>query len=126
MVDKSLFFNINDLNQGVARELTDGVSTRIFPGENAMISVVRITANRRGQIHSHPEEQWGLLLEGAGIRIQDGKEHRVGPGDLWCTPGNTEHGFIAGENGAVILDIFSPPREEYKIQGRGYGVDGSE
>lgn len=70
MVDKSLFFNINDLNQGIARELTDGVSTRIFPGENAMISVVRITANRRGQIHSHPEEQWGLLLEGDGIRIQ--------------------------------------------------------
>jgi len=126
MVDKSLFFNINDLSQGIARELTDGVSTRIFAGENAMVSVVRITANRRGQIHSHPEEQWGLLLEGDGIRIQGGKEYQVGPGDLWCTPENTEHGFIAGENGAVILDIFSPPREEYKIQGRGYGVDGSE
>jgi quercetin dioxygenase-like cupin family protein len=57
MVDKSLFFNINDLSQGIARELTDGVSTRIFAGENAMVSVVRITENRRGQIHSHPEEQ---------------------------------------------------------------------
>ena len=48
MVDQSLFFNINDVNQGIAREFTDGVSTRIFPVEHAMISVVRITANRRG------------------------------------------------------------------------------
>jgi quercetin dioxygenase-like cupin family protein len=119
---EQLFFNLNDLNQGIPRDLTDGVKTRIFPGENVMISVVRITPNRKGDIHSHPQEQWGVLLEGSGVRIQDGVEHTVTQGDFWCTPGDVPHGFIAGPDGAVILDIFSPPREEYKKIGKGYGA----
>lgn len=114
------FFNLHDLSQGIARDLTDGVRTRIFPGENVMISVVRITPNRAGEIHHHPQEQWGVMLEGSGVRIQDGVEHPVKAGDFWQTPGNVPHGFIGGPDGAVILDIFSPPREEYKQAGSGF------
>lgn len=114
------FFNLHDLSQGIARDLTSGVRTRIFPGENVMISVVRITANREGEIHHHPQEQWGVMLEGSGVRIQDGVEHPVKAGDFWQTPGNVPHGFRGGPEGAVILDIFSPPREEYKKSGSGF------
>jgi len=114
------FFNLHDLSQGIVRDLADGVKTRIFPGENVMVSVVRITPNRAGQIHHHPQEQWGVLLEGSGVRVQDGVEHPVKAGDFWQTPGNVPHGFIAGPDGAVILDIFSPPREEYKKGGAGF------
>jgi quercetin dioxygenase-like cupin family protein len=114
------FFNLHDLSQGIARDLADGVKTRIFPGENVMVSVVRITPNRAGEIHHHPQEQWGVMLEGSGVRIQDGVEHLVKAGDFWQTPGSVPHGFIAGPDGAVILDIFSPPREEYKQGGTGF------
>ena len=114
------FFNLNDLGQGIVRDLADGVKTRIFPGENVMISVVRITPNRAGEIHHHPQEQWGVLLEGSGVRVQDGVEHPVKAGDFWQTPGNVPHGFVAGPEGAVILDIFSPPREEYRKTGSGF------
>ena len=31
------FFNIDDMSQGIARTLTDGITTRIFPGLQAMI-----------------------------------------------------------------------------------------
>ena len=51
------FFHIDDLSQGLPRELADGVTTRIFPGEQAMLSVVRLEANAKGSLHSHPEEQ---------------------------------------------------------------------
>ena len=57
------FFNIDDKSQGIARTLTDGITTRIFPGEKSMVSVVRIEPNAVGAIHSHPQEQWGLMLE---------------------------------------------------------------
>ena len=30
------------MEQGIARDLDDGISTRIFPGKQAMLSVVRI------------------------------------------------------------------------------------
>lgn len=57
-------------------------------GEHAMLSVVSFERRSEGLIHSHTEEQWGVLLEGSGIRIQDGVEVPVGQGDFWHTPGH--------------------------------------
>jgi len=117
------FFNLDDLNQGMKRELAPGLSTRIFPGEQAMLSVVTVEPNANGTVHHHPEEQWGLLLEGSGVRIQGGEEVPVSVGDFWRSPGGVPHGFTAGPEGARILDIFSPPRAEYRKAGSGYGAD---
>jgi len=116
------FFNLDDLSQGIARELAPGLKTRIFVGDQAMLSVVRMDPGAEGSIHSHPEEQWGVMLEGEGVRIQDGKEFPVKAGDFWCTPGDTVHGFRAGPNGAKVLDIFAPPRDAYRTAGSGFGA----
>jgi quercetin dioxygenase-like cupin family protein len=116
------FFNIDDMSQGISRTLAEGLETRIFPGENVMLSVLRIGPNKAGVEHSHPQEQWGLMLEGSGKRIQDGVEHEVKAGDFWQTPGNMVHTFQAGPEGAVVIDIFSPPRDEYRKAGSGFGV----
>ena len=35
-------------------------------------------------------------------------------GDFWSTSGGVTHGIRISELGATLLDIFSPPREEYK------------
>jgi quercetin dioxygenase-like cupin family protein len=61
-----------------------------------------------------------VLLEVSGVRTQDGRDHPVGSGDFWQTPGGVPHSFPAGPDGAVVLDIFSPPREEYRKAGRGF------
>lgn len=114
------FFNFSDLGEGIARTLAPGIDTRIFPGEQAMFSVVSFEPNSEGSIHSHPEEQWGVLLEGSGVRIQDGVEVSVGSGDFWRTPGGVEHGFRAGPDGAKVLDVFAPPREAYRKAGSGF------
>ena len=42
MSQKKYFNNINDLDAGIKRELAEGVSTRIFCGEQAMLSLVDI------------------------------------------------------------------------------------
>jgi quercetin dioxygenase-like cupin family protein len=88
-----------------------------------MISVVSLEANVEGNLHSHPEEQWGLLLEGDAVRIQAGKEVPVGVGDFWRTPGGVPHAVRAGNTGARILDIFSPPREAYRKSGQGFAPE---
>ncbi len=118
----SWVYNIADLSQGIARTLADGITTRVFPGEHAMLSVVRIEPHSEGQIHSHPEEQWGVLLEGECTRVQGGEEHAMRAGDFWHTPPNIAHGIRTGASAAVVLDIFSPPREEYKRPGKGFGA----
>ena len=97
-------FNLHDTAQGIPRTLAKGITTRIFPGDQAMISVVRIEPHSVGTLHSHPQEQWGVLLEGAltrrrrtqrphrrGGRIQGGEEVAVEAGDFWRTPGGVEH-----------------------------------
>jgi len=63
-----------------------------------------------------------VMLEGSGVRIQDGDEVPVVPGDFWRTPGGILHGFRAGPDGAKVLDVFSPPREAYKKAGSGFAA----
>ena len=116
-------FSIDDVTQGIARKLAEGIDTRIFVGEQAMLSVVTLEPHSEGQIHSHPQEQWGVLLEGECIRIQDGEEVHMRAGDFWHTPGGVSHGIRTGDRGAKVLDIFSPPRDEYRSAGEGFGTD---
>ena len=114
-------FNLKDKSKGIQRKLADGLNARVFVGEQAMISIVHIEPHSAGNMHSHQEEQWGFLLEGECTRIQDGEEFEAKAGDFWHTPGNVVHGIRTGSSDAVVLDIFSPPREEYKKAGEGFG-----
>ncbi|MFQ5958670.1 MAG: cupin domain-containing protein [Alphaproteobacteria bacterium] len=118
----SWVFNLNDEGQGIQRRLGPGITTRIFAGEHAMLSVVRIAPHTQGTLHSHPQEQWGVLLEGECVRIQGAEEVAMKAGDFWRTPGGVAHGVRTGAAGAVVLDVFAPPRDEYKKPGEGFAA----
>jgi quercetin dioxygenase-like cupin family protein len=118
---KKEFHNVDHPEDGLFRELAPGLTTRIFVGEHAMLSVVSLAPNAEGRLHHHPEEQWGVLLEGSAIRVQGGEEIPVRKGDFWRTPANVPHTMRAGAEGARVLDIFSPPRPEYTKPGSGFG-----
>ena len=72
---------------------------RIFAGEHAMLSVATIAPNTMGTMHHHPEEQWGVLIDGSVMRIQGGEEIPVRKGDSWRTPGGVPHTMRAGPEG---------------------------
>ena len=55
---------------GIPRKLAEGVFSRVFFGEQVMLSIVTIEPHTEAPIHSHPNEQWGYLLEGEWERIQ--------------------------------------------------------
>lgn len=121
-MEPKFFFNIDETEGGIARELAPGITTTVFPGDEAMISVVRFEPGARGVLHHHPEEQWGFCQEGSGIRFQGETEVAVKPGDFWRTPGNVPHTMQAGENGLVVIDVFAPPRKAYTEPGSGFGT----
>jgi quercetin dioxygenase-like cupin family protein len=123
MSQRDEFHSLGDLSDGLFRELAPGLTTRIFPGDQAMLSVVEIAPNAEGKVHHHPEEQWGVMLEGSGIRVQGDEEIPVSKGDFWRTPGDVPHTMRAGPDGARILDIFAPPRAEYRKAGSGFGTE---
>jgi len=115
-------FHLTDEAKGIPRKLGEGITTRIFVGDRAMLSVVRIAPHSTGAVHSHPEEQWGVLLEGRCVRIQGGEEVEVQAGAFWHTPGGVPHGIRTGPVGALVLDVFAPPREAYKRAGEGFAA----
>ena len=115
-----MFHNLRE--GGIVRQLAPGITARIFPGVNAMLSVVTLEPRSVSPVHSHPNEQWGVCLEGEWIRIQDGVEHPVKAGDFWQTPPHVPHGGRTLDQRCVVLDIFAPPREEYRQPGHGLGA----
>lgn len=116
------FHNIDDGSDAIVRQLAEGLTASIHPGDQAMISIVTVAAGAEGSMHDHPEEQWGLCLEGSGIRFQGGEEIPFSKGDFWRTPGGVPHTMRAGVDGCGVLDIFAPPRDEYRKPGSGFGT----
>ena len=116
------FFNIDDPEGGIHRELAPGISTTVFTGDRAMVSIVRFAPNRRGTLHHHPEEQWGYCVSGSGTRFQGDEAVPVVPGDFWRTPGNIPHTMESGGDGLVVMDVFASPRKAYSKPGSGFAA----
>ncbi|MEM2146165.1 MAG: cupin domain-containing protein [Candidatus Jordarchaeaceae archaeon] len=63
--------------------------------------------------HTHPNEQIGYIVKGK-VKLKIGeKEHLLENGDSYYIPPNIEHSATLIEE-STIIDIFSPPREDYK------------
>ncbi len=63
-------------------------------------------------MHRHPHEQTGYLVSGKMTFVIDGETYEALPGDAWNIPGDIEHGVEVHED-AVVLEVFSPAREDY-------------
>ena len=95
-------------------ELAAGVSGRPLFGEGAMINLIEFEPDAVVPLHSHPHEQLGIVLRGVQVLIVDGVEHTLGPMDGYALPGGVEHGARAGPEGATVIDVFQPVREDYR------------
>ena len=42
-----------------------------------------------------------------------GKQYKVKKGDVVVLPPNTEHGAYFSDKGARVIDVFSPPRQDF-------------
>ncbi len=95
------------------KELTPGCIARIIWGQNIMISILYMQPNSEVPIHSHPHEQYGFILEGE-IETTVGDETKImKKGDAYHALSNVPHGGKTHSERVMILDVFSPPREDY-------------
>ena len=96
------------------RVLAPGVTAKIASGERTMLSLVTFAPDAVVPTHSHPHEQMGMMVSGT-MEFTIAGETRVFSGnELYLVPGGVSHSATAGPGGAVALDAFSPPREEYR------------
>ncbi|MBI3003149.1 MAG: cupin domain-containing protein [candidate division NC10 bacterium] len=103
-----------DLNAKTAKMLFEGVRAQVAWGDRLMLSLVTLDAGSTVPMHSHPHEQAGIVVEGELDFTIGAETRRVKAGDSYIIPGNVQHGCAACAGRALVLDIFSPVREEYK------------
>jgi quercetin dioxygenase-like cupin family protein len=96
------------------KEIVPGVRIQVVSGEKLMFSRVVVDPGAIVPDHQHPHEQFGLVLEGDGEFTIGAETRHVHAGDYYAIPGGERHRVVAGPHGGVFLDVFSPPREEYK------------
>ncbi|MEO9175859.1 MAG: cupin domain-containing protein [Gaiellales bacterium] len=94
-------------------ELTRGVAARSLFGERAMLNLVTFEPGTTVAAHSHPHEQLGIVLAGMQALVVDGVAHELHPMDAYVLPGGVEHSAYCGPDGATVLDVFAPVREDY-------------
>ena len=102
-----------DINTIEAIEPVPGCRMRTPYGEKLMLSYLEMEENAEVPLHDHPHEQGGILISGR-MELQIGDETRtVEPGGMYLIPGGVPHRAKAIGGPAVVLDVFSPVREDY-------------
>ncbi len=96
------------------RTLAPGITTKLAWGEKLMLSLVTLEPDAAVPPHTHPHEQMGMLVSGAMELTIGDETRRLAGNEIYLMPGGVPHSAKAGPGGAVALEAFSPPREEYK------------
>ena len=95
-------------------QLDNGIQRRVLNGGGKLMLVeFRFDHTPELPPHAHPHEQIGFIRSGR-FEVTCGDETTVcGPGDSYYVPPNVMHGVrLLSETGAV-LDVFTPPREDF-------------
>ena len=97
-------------------ELFPGGHAGLVSGEHIMLSFLEMAAGATVPEHSHPEEQAGMVLEGI-LRLRIGDEEKeLKPGAAYIVPPGVLHSGTVLEGPLKVLDIFGPPREDYRAK----------
>ena len=91
----------------------DGVLARVVEGGRCSFAIVELDPGAVVREHSHEHEQLGMVITGS-VSFRIGEETReLGPGGTWQIDPNAPHDVHAGSDGAVVLDVFAPAREDW-------------
>jgi quercetin dioxygenase-like cupin family protein len=104
---------IHRQTESVPVQVLPGITRRtLVHGPKMLTCEFVLEQGRDLPLHSHPHEQSGYIVSGR-IRLTLGQEScELGPGDSYYAPANVPHGATILET-AVVVDTFSPPREDY-------------
>ena len=106
----SVFHHVSELE---ILPIWTGVIARRVEGRQITFAVVDLDPNASVDQHQHPHEQLGIVLKGS-LRFTIGSEVRdLGPGDTYVIPGGVPHQAVAGPKGTVVIDVFSPTRDDW-------------
>jgi quercetin dioxygenase-like cupin family protein len=96
-----------------AEQPAPGIERRMIWGERLMICRLRFDPHVVTAVHSHPHEQMTIVEHGRVRFTIDGRDHIAQAGDVLHFPSNTPHGATILDQETVLIDVFSPVREDF-------------
>ena len=101
----------------VPRErIADGIERQMIVGDQLMICRLRFDPFVDTPAHDHPHEQFTIVERGR-VRFTIGDQERIAKaGDVLHFPSGCWHGATMLDEEVVLVDIFTPLREDFLSQ----------
>jgi unsaturated pyranuronate lyase len=94
-------------------QMAEGIQRQMFVGDRMMICRFRFKPFLVTPEHDHPHEQMTIVERGKVRFFVEGKEQIATAGDVLHFPSNCWHGATMMDEEVVLIDIFSPLREDF-------------
>ena len=102
-----------DWSRVPVEKVEEGIERQMVVGERVMVCRFRFAPHVVTPAHEHPHEQLTLVERGR-VLFTVGDEERVAEaGDVLHFPPGTWHGATMLGEEVVLIDIFSPVREDF-------------
>lgn len=97
------------------QDIGGGLSRKIVAYTDDLMAVlVRFEKGAVGEPHAHDiHDQIGYVAAGSFEAEIDGEKRILKVGDAYLAPKTVMHGAVALEEGSVLIDMFSPKRDDF-------------
>jgi quercetin dioxygenase-like cupin family protein len=96
-----------------AEHVAEGIERQTVYGDKLMVCRLRIAPHVVTAPHTHPHEQITIVERGQVRYVVAGIERIVSAGDVLHFPPHVEHGATMLDEEVVLVDIFTPVREDF-------------
>ena len=86
---------------------------RSVTSERLTLALIELDPNAVVPEHSHDNEQVGFLVQGSMTFTIGGEVGEIVPGSSWRILANVPHSVVAGSEGAVLVEVFAPARDDW-------------
>jgi quercetin dioxygenase-like cupin family protein len=99
-----------------SERIADGVDRQMVVGERLMLCRLTLQPHVDTAAHAHPHEQMTIVERGRVRFTIDGKTRLAAAGDVLHFPPNVVHGATMLDEEVVLIDIFTPIREDFLVR----------
>jgi len=115
--DSVVEFQHRDWSTIPVERIGEGIERQMIWGERLMVCRLTIQPGIVTAVHAHAHEQITLVERGRAVFTIEGQTRIASAGDVLHFPSQTKHGATMLDEEVVLIDIFTPIREDFLPDG---------
>ena len=104
---------VTDWSKVRSEQTAEGIRRQMIVGDRLMMCRFTFDPFVVTDEHTHPHEQMTLVIKGKVKFTIEGQVVIAAPGDVLHFPSNNRHGATMLDEEVVLIDMFSPIREDF-------------